>query len=121
MEKIPCEACGALILPTTAQSTGGLCMPCKKARRLREDDLYSGGDGASVETAIVINTVNPSLGVEAEYVYIGKQCGIRQVDWELELQRLQHYAGKPYDVLNIRLCTGAVRTFYFDLSTFYAR
>lgn len=121
MKKIPCEDCGALILPITAQNTGGLCMPCKKARRLREDDLYRGGDGASVETAIFTNTANPSLGVEAEYVYIGKQCGLPQVDWTLEFQCLQHHASKPYDVLNIRLCTGEVRTFYFDISKFYAR
>ena len=33
MEKVPCTKCGALILPTTAQSTGGLCMPCKAGTR----------------------------------------------------------------------------------------
>jgi hypothetical protein len=32
-DKLPCEKCGAMILPTTAQSTGGLCMPCKKGFR----------------------------------------------------------------------------------------
>ena len=26
--KIPCEQCGTLILPTTAEKTGGLCMTC---------------------------------------------------------------------------------------------
>jgi hypothetical protein len=30
MERIPCKKCGALILPITAQTTGGVCMPCKK-------------------------------------------------------------------------------------------
>ncbi len=30
MNRIPCTKCGALILPITAQTTGGLCMPCKK-------------------------------------------------------------------------------------------
>ena len=28
MTKLPCSRCGALILPTTAARTGGLCMPC---------------------------------------------------------------------------------------------
>jgi hypothetical protein len=32
-DRIPCTACGALILPTTAESTGGLCMPCKQGTR----------------------------------------------------------------------------------------
>ena len=30
MERIPCSKCGAMILPATAQATGGICMPCKK-------------------------------------------------------------------------------------------
>lgn len=33
MTKIPCSTCGALILPTTAESTGGLCMACKQGIR----------------------------------------------------------------------------------------
>jgi len=27
--KIPCKECSALILPSTGERTGGLCMPCK--------------------------------------------------------------------------------------------
>jgi hypothetical protein len=33
MEKIPCIDCGAMILPATAESTGGLCMACKQGIR----------------------------------------------------------------------------------------
>jgi hypothetical protein len=33
VEKIPCSECGALILPTTAESTGGICMACKRGIR----------------------------------------------------------------------------------------
>lgn len=32
-DKIPCKECGALILPTTAEKNGGLCMPCKNGYR----------------------------------------------------------------------------------------
>ena len=28
--KVPCTQCGAEILPSTAESTGGICMACKK-------------------------------------------------------------------------------------------
>src|SRR5258708_37403254 len=28
-DRIPCSECGALILPLTAERTGGLCRPCK--------------------------------------------------------------------------------------------
>lgn len=32
-EKIPCTGCGAAILPSTAERTGGQCMPCKNGTR----------------------------------------------------------------------------------------
>lgn len=31
--KIECISCGALVLPSTARRTGGLCMPCKNGTR----------------------------------------------------------------------------------------
>jgi hypothetical protein len=37
-EKQPCERCGAMILPLTAQANGGLCAPCKMGRRQTIDD-----------------------------------------------------------------------------------
>lgn len=37
-EKVPCRRCGALLLPLTAQRTGGLCRPCKQ-----REALYPGG------------------------------------------------------------------------------
>jgi len=33
VEKVPCSECGVLILPATAESTGGLCMACKQGIR----------------------------------------------------------------------------------------
>lgn len=32
-EKVPCAKCGAAILPSTSERTGGLCMPCKNGNR----------------------------------------------------------------------------------------
>ena len=32
-EKIPCSKCGAMVLPSTFERTGGLCMPCKNGNR----------------------------------------------------------------------------------------
>lgn len=33
MDKTPCTDCGALILPSTAEETGGVCMACKRGIR----------------------------------------------------------------------------------------
>ncbi|WDE06720.1 DMP19 family protein [Thalassomonas viridans] len=32
-EKVPCTECGVAVLPSTAERTGGLCMPCKNGTR----------------------------------------------------------------------------------------
>jgi len=34
VQKVPCSGCGAPILPSTAQRTGGLCMPCSRGERV---------------------------------------------------------------------------------------
>ena len=34
--KIPCTKCGAMILPTTAEKNGGLCMPCVSPDKLKK-------------------------------------------------------------------------------------
>ena len=36
-ERIPCTACGVMILPATASRTGGLCMPCQRGDRVHID------------------------------------------------------------------------------------
>jgi hypothetical protein len=36
--KLPCRECGELILPFTAERTGGLCMPCKQGTRKQIDE-----------------------------------------------------------------------------------
>jgi len=33
IEKVPCKECNAMILPATAERTGGMCMPCKQGNR----------------------------------------------------------------------------------------
>jgi hypothetical protein len=33
MDKLSCTDCGVLILPATAESNGGICMPCKQGTR----------------------------------------------------------------------------------------
>ena len=38
MDKTPCKDCGALILPSTAARTDGLCMPCKNGTRKQIDE-----------------------------------------------------------------------------------
>jgi hypothetical protein len=38
VRKVPCKRCGTLILPSTAQKTGGYCMPCFSGSRTERND-----------------------------------------------------------------------------------
>ena len=94
--------------------TAQTLLPDKKQPR-----LFSGGNGDSFETAIVVNADNSLVGIEAEYSYIADQCGEPHRDWNLESQGLREHGGKPYDVLTIALSSGETRTFYFDIANFF--
>ena len=90
-------------------------------KRKEATSLFSGGNGGSFETAVVINADHSGAGVQAEYAFVTSQCGQRRTDWEMELQKLQEHNGKPHDVLNIRLSNGQLRIFYFDVSKFFGK
>ena len=48
------------------------------------DDMYSGGDGLSIENAIVIHAELSAVGVPAEYIYITRLYGQKGDDWVFE-------------------------------------
>jgi Domain of unknown function (DUF4375) len=52
-DRVPCSACGAAILPSTAEKTGGLCMPCKGGYRknIEESKVRYAQDKQYRETA----------------------------------------------------------------------
>jgi len=81
--------------------------------------LYRGGDGASIETAIVIDTTNSMIGVPAEYKYIIGKYGQKDVGWILESQAVMENNGRNYDRINIKLNNGELKKYYFDITLFY--
>ena len=90
-------------------------------KRKEEPSLFSGGNGESFETAVVVNTDNSFAGVMAECAYVASVCGRPEADWKMKSQSLQKHNGKPYDVLNVILSNGKDRSFYFDISKFFGR
>jgi hypothetical protein len=90
-------------------------------KRKPKQPLYSGGDGKSIETAVVIGARSSMVGVSAEYEYVGARHGKRNVDWKLESQALINQDGKSYDVLKINLNDGESKTYYFDITQFYGK
>ncbi|MBC7222818.1 MAG: hypothetical protein H5T59_00830 [Anaerolineae bacterium] len=83
---------------------------------------YEGGDGATLEQAIVIRGApNHLAGVEAEYAYLERAFGQRGRDWHLAMQTLHMVGDRPYDEMRILLADGTEKPVYFDLSDFFGK
>ena len=81
----------------------------------------AGGDGSSAEEAVVINATSSIVGVPEEHDYIGRVCGKKDVDYTLRKQMLMSQNGRSYDVLEIEMKDGSVRSFWFDITSFFGR
>jgi hypothetical protein len=90
-------------------------------KRKRKQALYSGGNGASLETAIIIGAKSTAAGISAEYDYIIGKHGPANVGWKLISQRLRESAGSHYDIMNIELNNGEKRSYYFDITRFFCK
>lgn len=78
---------------------------------------YEGGDGSSMEKAIIIKgAVDSTDGVAAEYAYIKK----KYKNYDTKMQGLQQKNGKKYDVITFATKEGNV-TLYFDITDFFGK
>ena len=84
---------------------------------------YEGGDGKTIENAIVIkNAENERNGVAAEYAYIGKINGEKFKDWKPVGQSTINKDNKKIDQINIQLIQkNETISYYFDITEFYGK
>ncbi|MCE0555895.1 hypothetical protein [Motilimonas sp. E26] len=61
MEKVDCIECRVKILPTTAQKTGGKCMPCFKGKR--KNSFANVPDSRRVDTHSFLDSLSFATGV----------------------------------------------------------
>lgn len=78
---------------------------------------YSGGDGSSIENAVIIEASKESVGIRAEYNWIKKN----HPDWQLQLQSLMSANGKMYDKMLYKTPQGQTSTVYFDITNFFGK
>ena len=73
---------------------------------------YSGGDGSTVEKAVIVNAANDMQGMTAEYVWLADHYpGFHNRN---QFQRAQN--GHCYDQMDIVTKDGQQRSVYFDIS-----
>ena len=87
----------------------------------KDGPAYSGGDGRTPETAVVIEDVSSHVGgIQAEKAYISRQLEESQLEWDLlEQALLEREDGTRIDRLTVEQSTGKTETFYFDVSNFF--
>jgi hypothetical protein len=97
---------------------------CQKAQPVAHEDMatpagvsYAGGDGSSIEQAVIIKGATESTGVHAEYVWIAQ----RYPGYRRGLQSLRESGGKQYDVLEFTTASGEKKCVYFDITDFYGK
>ena len=74
-------------------------------------------NGASIDSAIVVNEHSETMGVNAEYQWLAQHYP----GYKLKGQELLFEKGKPYDLLEIYTSDGSDHKVYFDISNFYGK
>lgn len=80
------------------------------------------GSGKSLTDPIMIHDVdNHTDAMNAEYAYLRKEYGVRDVDWKLVIQSLITVGTKYIDQLEIELADGQKLTVFFDISEHWGK
>jgi len=93
-------------------------MPSRYRSSLGSEILYSGGNGETKETAIIIRGApRQSEGVEAEYYFLSKIFGEKDKVWQVHGQTMFREEKRVFDVIEIQLIPSQKKIiFYFDVS-----
>ena len=75
---------------------------------------FSGGDGSSIEKAVIITAPNKFTGVRAEFDWIQKN----RRGWQFERQSVLKGRGKVLDKMVFRTPQGEPVTLFFDITDF---
>jgi hypothetical protein len=77
---------------------------------------YSGGDGLTRDTAIVVETASDLRGIALEYVWLREHYpGARRLRKPLTRQ----IKGRRYHIVKIQTPTGETLDLWFDITSFY--
>jgi hypothetical protein len=98
---------------------GGGATNAPGSRRIAEASVtYEGGDGSTIEGAIVIKGINSDVqGTMAELAFVRGHID----DCRLVQQGLIGRAGHHYDAIKCRTSDGVVHTFFFDITEYFGK
>ncbi|MDM7912420.1 MAG: hypothetical protein QUS09_04920, partial [Methanotrichaceae archaeon] len=73
------------------------------------------------DAVVIMNAVDDSEGVDAEYYYLEQRYGDRPEDWYLITQALLDQGKTIYDQMDLMLSDGSNVTIYFDITDFFGK
>jgi hypothetical protein len=78
---------------------------------------FAGGDGSSVDKAVVILGATESTGIRAEYLWLDAHYP----EWKGHDQSLLNQDKRVYDVMNFTMPDGSKHTVYFDITDYFGK
>ncbi len=96
-----------------------LAAPAKDKKPLKIGKItFEGGDGSSIETAVVIKGAKDTEeGIEAEAKWVRKV----HRNWTKGTQALLDQNGRKYDRIEYSTPEGGTKTIYFDITDFFGK
>jgi hypothetical protein len=83
---------------------------------------YEDRGGDSPETAIIIHGApSGAAGVHAEYEYLERKFGPRNVKWVPIRQKVFGSTERRWDMIIIGLSDGSQKKIYFDITEFFGK
>lgn len=99
------------------KQTGSTAPDARPAKPAIKSVSFAGGDGNSVENAVIIKAPNELAGVRGEYDWIRKN----HPDWQLVEQSVLNAGGKVYDKMDFQTPDGRPVTLFFDITDFFGK
>src|SRR5271167_2134164 len=84
--------------------------------------FFEGGNGDTVETAIVVRGARFDLvGTYAEFGWLTQTYGQKDSDWKLISHSQGKYAGRDIDTFELQLADGTPLTVFFDCTESFGK
>lgn len=88
---------------------------------LKANDLaMAGGDGSSMDKAVVIEETSSMKGILMEHMLIERLCGKSNAA-AIESQATKRNNGRQYDVMTVKMKDGSTREIWFDVTMFFGK
>src|ERR1043166_5296182 len=78
---------------------------------------FAGGDGSSLEKAIIVKATDEMSGVHAEHEYIRQHYPSSSEG----AQSVRHAKDRVYDTIDITTADGKTKTIYFDITAYFGK